>query len=253
MSSASLISPTYPSTCAPTCPFGYRRIAIGSARTPGKSSRCSLTYARSSYLTSTATGTAVYGETRGSSSFLRISVAGFESSSASRFTTIVRLEASSLRSIVITFATRLSTSTRFWSSRIRPRIGGSLTVRTELLCAAAAYSLDAAIWRYQRRAKSALNRASAITPTMLMRTRFSITTDSPAESRGAWANGAPRTAETETAGAPRTRSRSSVRAPEIFRRLSHHPGLLISLPVRGPGPRAAKPAIGNTIGATMAS
>src|SRR6476646_1618334 len=177
-------------------------MAIGSARTPGKSSRCSLTYAVSSYETSTATGTEVYGDTRGSSSFLRMVAAGVLSSSAKRLTTIDRRAPESLRSIVITFAIRLSTRGRPWASRIRPRIGGSLTTRTELLCAAAANSPVDAIWRYQSRAKSALNSASTMTPTMLIRTRFSITTF-PRSPEGEYqgAHGRLQAPDRETAGA----------------------------------------------------
>ena len=91
--------------------------------------------------------------------------------------------------------------------------------RTELLCAAAAKSLVAATWRYQSRAKSAQNNARTMTPTMLIRTRFSIT-----------------------------------RAlQDGVRHGGHHVGPLTSLGVRGLAPRSAKPTIGNMIGATIAS
>src|SRR3954471_20102813 len=111
---------------------------------------------------------------RGSSSFLRMSLAGVCRSSASRSTIMSSFFLSSLRSTVMTLAIRFSTSGRPAASRIRPRIGGSLITRTELLCAAAAKSPVAATWRYQRRAKSAPKSARTMTPTIDIRTRLSI-------------------------------------------------------------------------------
>ncbi len=69
----------------------------GSALTPGKSSLVLAHVGEHvEYGTSNATGTGVYGETRGSSSFLRMSGRGTASSSARRSTTIVALRRSRL-------------------------------------------------------------------------------------------------------------------------------------------------------------
>ena len=151
-----------------------------STATPGSSSACSDVYTMRSSVTSVATGTGwrssywVSARRFSRASILvgapkSVKVAANFSTSAVR--SVAASLATLLRSTVTTREVRLSTNTKPFTSRMRPRGASTDTVRVRL-AEAWVWSLGASItWRYQRRAKSATKQPTTTTPTMLIRRR----------------------------------------------------------------------------------